>query len=76
MLLYELTELEHDLLPAENALVPPGREGFLGRLDCSIHFLLGGTGHSTEQLIGGRIVVVNPPVCLGLYKLAIDHQLD
>ena len=74
ILLDEITELKHDLLSRQDGLLLPNWEGILSGLDGSIHLVLSGTGYSAEDLICGWVIVVDPPVCLRLYKLPIDNQ--
>ena len=76
MLLDKITELEHDLLLAENALFLPFWKGVLCSLEGSVHLLGSGTGYSADQFISGWVIVVDPLVSLGFHKLAIDEQLD
>lgn len=66
-------ELEHDLLLGNNAGSAPGWEGLLGRLDGGTEFLIGALRHASNEVVGGRIVQVDPGGGLGSNKLVVQE---
>ena len=75
ILLDELSQLEHDILPSHDTPLLPGRESPFSSSYGSVHLLLRGTGYARDDLLGGRVVVVDPSISFRLDHLTIDEQL-
>ena len=73
MLADETHELEHDLLAGEHARVPPCGEGLLGTVDGGLELGIGRLRDSGHQVVGCRIVELDPLVGLRGLELIVDE---
>ena len=72
ILLDELSQLEHNILPSHDTPLSPGGESPFSSGYCSVHLILCGTGYMRDDLLGGRVVVVDPSISFRLDHLTID----
>mmetsp|Transcript_32922 Transcript_32922/g.80068 ORF Transcript_32922/g.80068 Transcript_32922/m.80068 type:complete len:229 (+) Transcript_32922:606-1292(+) len=66
-------QVEHDALSYSDRRLRPRREGILCGLDRSLHFSLSCLGDPGHNLLGGRVVHVDPFLAFRFDELAIDE---
>lgn len=71
----DVLQLQHDRLTGQDRGLAPGLVSCLRGFHSCLHFALGGLRDPGDYLIGGRIVEVDPVLCLRLDELAIDEEL-
>ena len=67
--------LEHDALPVQGRRLAPSFEGLGSRVDSRGHLILGAARHLRDNLVGGRVVHVDPVGRSRVHKLAVDDIL-
>lgn len=70
-----MRELHHDGLTGQDRGLAPVLVRSLGGLHSRLHLGAGGLRDSGDDIVGGRVVQVDPLLGLGLDELAVDEQL-
>lgn len=75
MLSDQMNELEHDLLSGQQASSLPCREGLLGGCHCCLELFIGGLRDASDEVVGSRVMEINPLRGVGSYELVVEEVL-